>query len=46
VWRRQDPVLDRESVDGIIRKLMSIDEYCRRLVEELLGDDGEEEADT
>jgi hypothetical protein len=43
VWRREEPVLDRETVDGIIRKLMSIDENVARLVERLMGgDDGEE----
>lgn len=39
-------MLDRESVDGIIRKLMSIDENVQLLVDELIGGDGaEEEAD-
>jgi hypothetical protein len=45
VWRRQEPVLDRETLDGIIRKLTSIDAKLVRLVHELLEDDGEEEAD-
>jgi hypothetical protein len=42
VWPRQDTVLDRETVNGIIQKLMSIDENVERLVRELLGGDGEE----
>jgi hypothetical protein len=46
VWHRPEPVLDRETVNGIIQKLMSIDEHVRQLVEELLGDDGEAETDT
>ena len=46
VLRRAEPVLDRETVDGIIHKLMSIDDKLQRLVEGLLEDDGEEEADT
>jgi hypothetical protein len=46
VWRRPEPVLDRETLNGIIRKLMSIDTKVARLVEELLETDGEEEADT
>jgi hypothetical protein len=40
-----EPVLDRETLDGIIHKLMSIDTKLERLVDELLEDDGEEEAD-
>jgi hypothetical protein len=46
VWRRTEPGLDRETVDNIIRKLMSIDDKLTRLVDELLEDDGEEKADT
>jgi hypothetical protein len=46
MWQRAEPVLDRETVNGIIQKLMSIDENVERLVRGLLGDDGEEEADT
>jgi hypothetical protein len=45
VWRRRETVLDRETLDGIIHKLMSIDEKLERLVNGLLEDDGEEEAD-
>ena len=46
MWRREEPVLDSATLDGIIKMLMSINEKTRRLVEELLGDDGEEETDT
>jgi hypothetical protein len=46
MWRRLEPVVDRETVDGIIRKLMSIDAKVQRLVDGLLEDDGEEEVDT
>jgi len=45
VWRRHDPVLDRETLDGIIWMLMSINARLDRLVDELLEDDGEEETD-
>jgi hypothetical protein len=46
VWRRPEPVLDRETVNGIIRKLMSIDENVLRIVDELIGgEDGEEGLD-
>jgi hypothetical protein len=45
VWRRPQPVLDRETVNGIIQKLMSIDAGVKELIEELIGDDGEEEAE-
>ena len=45
VWRRTEPVLDRETFGGIIRKLMSIDTKLDRLLDELLEDDGEAEAD-
>jgi hypothetical protein len=38
VWRRGEPVLDGETLDGIIRMLMSIDSKLDRLL-------GEEEAD-
>jgi hypothetical protein len=44
-WRTPAPVRDRETLDGIIRKLMSIDDKLVRLVDELLEDDGEEEVD-
>jgi hypothetical protein len=43
VWRREEPVLDRETVDGIIRMLMDINAK----LEQLLGeeeDGGEDES--
>jgi hypothetical protein len=40
-WRRHEPVLDRETVAGIIRKLMAIDAK----LETLEIDDEEEEND-
>jgi hypothetical protein len=45
VWRRHEPVLDRETLDGIIRMLMSINARLERVVDELLEDDWEEETD-
>lgn len=47
VWRRREPALDRETVDGIIRMPMGMDEELDRIVEglELGEDDGEEEMD-
>jgi hypothetical protein len=45
VWRRPEPPLDRETVDGIIRKLMEIDEKLTRVLVALEVDDGEEEED-
>jgi len=42
-WRKPtEDVLDRETVDGIIRMLMSIDGKVERLVDGLLEDDDEE----
>jgi hypothetical protein len=38
VWRRSEQVLDKETLDGIIRKLMDIDAKLTRL----LGDDEED----
>jgi hypothetical protein len=38
-------VLDREIVDGIIRKLMDIDEKLRRVLVAVEVDDEEEEED-
>jgi len=38
---RRDPVLDRETLDGIIRMLMRIDANVAELVER--EDDGEED---
>jgi hypothetical protein len=47
VWRRPEPVLDRETVDGIIRKLMEIDAKLVHLLEHFgLGDEEEDEDDT
>lgn len=46
VWRKPEPVLDRETLDGMIRKLMSIEAKVDYLIEELIGPGGEEEADT
>jgi uncharacterized protein YxjI len=43
VWRRDEPPLDRDTVDGIIRKLMEIDQKLNRILEELNIDDEEEE---
>ena len=34
VWRRVDPPLDRETVDGIIRMLMAINAKLERLLGE------------
>lgn len=45
VWRRPDPPLDRETVDGIIWKLMEIDEKLRRVLIALEVEDAEEEED-
>jgi hypothetical protein len=43
MWRREEPVLDRETLDGIIRMLMDINAKLERLVEEEDGD-GEDES--
>jgi hypothetical protein len=32
MWRRPEPVLDRETLDGIIRMLMAIDAKLDRLL--------------
>lgn len=46
MWRRRsEPALDRETVDGIILKLMEIDEKLRRVLIALEVDDAEEEED-
>jgi len=34
MWRREEPALDRETVDGIIRMLMAINAKLDRLLEE------------
>jgi hypothetical protein len=43
VWRRSEPALDRATVDGIIRKLMQIDEKLDDIIELLGGEDAEED---
>jgi hypothetical protein len=43
VWRRKESPLDRETVDGIIRKLMEIDAKLDRLLEYQEDDDAEED---
>jgi hypothetical protein len=46
VWRRPEPPLDRETVDGIIRMLMEIHANLELVVEHLgLGEDDEAEED-
>jgi hypothetical protein len=46
VWRRPEPVLDRETVDGIIRKLMEIDTKLDEILIQLgLMDDEEDDDD-
>jgi hypothetical protein len=48
-WRRPDPVLDRETLDGIIRMLMHIDFKLDVLIAHFgLSDDeeGEDEDDS
>lgn len=45
-WQRGDPVLDTETLNGIVRKLMAIDDKLDDVLEHLEGrDDGEEEDD-
>jgi len=45
-WRRPEPALDRETVDGIIRMLMQIDLKLDLLMEHFgLGDAGDDEED-
>jgi len=43
-WRVHEPVLDRETVDGIITLLMRIDANVARLLTDE-DDDGEEEVE-
>jgi hypothetical protein len=43
VWKRREPVLDPEIVNGIIRKLMAIDAKLDQIRERLDIDDEEEE---
>jgi hypothetical protein len=42
VWRPREPALDRETVDGIIRMLMTIDAKLDRLLGEEEEDDAAE----
>jgi hypothetical protein len=42
-WRRDEPALDRKTVDGIIRMLMEINSKLDRLLDEEDDDDGEED---
>ena len=44
-WRRPEPVLDRETVNGILRKLMEIDFKLELMAEHFGLLDGEEEDD-
>ena len=44
-WRRPEPALDRETVDGIIRMLMAMDLKLDQIRERLDIDDEEEEED-
>lgn len=43
MWRRADLPLDRDTVDGIIRKLMEIDAKLDRVLELLEDGDAEED---
>jgi hypothetical protein len=43
MWPKREPALDRETVDGIIRKLMEIDSKLNRILRRL--DIDEQEAD-
>ena len=46
MWlRRPEPALDRETVDGIIRKLMEIDTKLERILEALEIDEDEDDDD-
>ena len=44
MWRRHEPVLDHETLSGIIGKLMDIDDKLDRIIDglDLVEDDGEE----
>lgn len=42
VWRRREPLLSREEMNGVILLLMSIDEQLRRLVHAAENGNGEE----
>jgi hypothetical protein len=43
MWRREEPVLDRETLDGIIRMLMQINAKLDLLIQEGDGDAEEDE---
>jgi hypothetical protein len=43
MWRRREATLDRETVDGIIRKLMEIDAKLNRILRRLDIDEEEED---
>lgn len=47
LWRRPEPVLDRETVDGIILKLMDMDEKLELIVRHfgLRGQEEDEDDD-
>jgi hypothetical protein len=44
-WRRPEPALDRETVDGIIRKLMEIDTKLEEILIHFGLLDDEEDVD-
>jgi hypothetical protein len=43
MWRKQEPALDRQTVDGIIRMLMDINAKLDRLLGKEENDDGRED---
>lgn len=43
MWRREEPALDRETVDGIIRMLMAINAKLNKLLDEEENDDASED---
>jgi hypothetical protein len=45
VWRRREPVLDRETLDGIIRKLMEMDTKLDEILVPLSLIDDEQDDD-
>jgi hypothetical protein len=45
MWRRREPPLDRETINGIIRKLMSIDAKLDRVLRHLEEDDDDASED-
>jgi hypothetical protein len=44
VWRRSEPPLDRETINGIIVMLMQIDAKLDRVIELLGGADADDES--